>query len=265
MSSVGEIYDEVVEEKVIDEMYVDQDEPDVEKEFMKKAERKWEFTEISLDQIDRKYIWGEREIYRGHPMPVLLSAGTLPMISLRDENFNPQKNIEMTSCQEFYESFQKIYEWLAVHGNDKVEEVKQIEEEDETPEYEIPRAVQGLARLVDDARENLNEIWSPTMFTKKKKMRLLRDKKNQFIRVGADQIAVAMCQHIDSLVKLGHYPKRMFGDYLKHSGSVKEAIGESKITPLLDLILCAEVIMPSQEELIPKKRIDTALPSAGGG
>lgn len=264
MSSVEEIYDEVVEEKVIDQMYLDQDEPDKEKEFIKKAEQKWEFTEIPLDQIDRKYIWGERTVYQGHPCPVLLSAGTIPMISLRDENFNPQINIENTSCQEFYdETFQKIYKWLAEYG-DRVEPQYQEEVEDESEEYEIPRAVQGLAKLVEEARENMNEIWSPTMFTKKKKMRLLRDKKNQFLRSGADQIAVAIVQHINSLVNLGHFPKKMFGDYLKHSASVKEALSETKITPLLDLVLCAEVVMPSQEELIPKKRIDTALPSAGG-
>ncbi len=265
MSSVEEIYDEVVEEKVIDQMYLDPDEPNKEKEFIKKAEPKWELTEIPLDQIDRKYIWGEREVYAGHPMPVLLAAGTLPMISLRDENFNPQVNIENTSCQEFYsESFQKIYKWLADYGDTVQPQYEEKVEEDESEEYEIPRAVQGLAKLVEDARENLNEIWSPTMFTKKKKMRLLRDKKNQFLRSGSDQIAVAIVQHINSLVNLGHFPKTMFGDYLKHLGSVKEALGEAKITPLLDLVLCAEVVMPSQEELIPKKRIDTALPSAGG-
>ncbi len=264
MSSVEEIYDEVIEEKVIDQMYVDQEEPDVEKEFIKKTERKWEFTEIPVDQIDRKYIWGERTVYEGHPCPVLISAGTIPMISLRDENFDPQINIEMTSCQEFWdESFQKIYKWLVEHPNTVEPEIKKVVEE-EAQEFEIPRAVQGLAKLVEDARENLNEIWSPTMFTKKKKMRLLRDKKNQFLKSGADQIAVAIVQHINSLVIMGHYPNKMFGDYLKHSASVKEAFSESKITPLLDLVLCAEVVMPTQEELIPKKRIDTALPSAGG-
>jgi len=57
----------------------------------------------------------------------------------------------------------------------------------------------------------------------------------------------------------------MFGEYLKHSAQVKKDMGEEKIVPLLDLILCAEVVMPSAEELIPKKRIDTALPSAGAG
>jgi len=266
MSSVGEIYDEVVEEKVIDEMYTDQQEPDEEKEFIKKAERKWELTPIPLDQIDRKHIWGERTVYRGHPMPVLLSAGTLPMISLRDADFKPQLNIDNTSCQEFYDkSFQKIYEWLEKYG-DSQEQITEVKpKEEETEEYEVPRAVQGLARLVDEARENLNEIWSPTMFTKKKKMRLLRDKKNQFLNSGADQIAIAIVQHIESLVKLGHYPQLMFGDFLKHSAQVKEEIGVKKIVPLLDLVLCAEVVMPSQEELIPKKRIDTALPSAGGG
>jgi len=265
--SVEEIYDQVVEEKVIDEMYVDQEEVDQEKEFIKKSEPKWELTKIPLDQIDRKKIWGEVTVYEGHPCPVLLSAGSLPMISLRDRDFNHQKDIVMTSCAEFYDdSLQKIYEWLADFGNRVIKPQPKLErEEEETPEYEVPRAVQGLARLVDDARENLNEIWSPTMFTKKKKMRLLRDKKNQFLKRGADQFAQAIVQHINSLIKLGHYPEKMFGLYLIHAAKVKKDFGEDKIVPLLDLILCAEVIMPSQEELVPRKRIDTALPSAGAG
>ncbi len=264
--SVEEVYDQVVEEKVVDEMYSDLEEVDEEKEFIKKIEPKWELRAIPLDEIDRKTIWGETMIYEGHPCPVLLSAGSLPMISLRDADFNPQKDIVMTSCMEYYdETLQKIYQWLADYGKSVQPQVRVEAEEEEQQEYEVPRAVQGLAKLVDDARENLNEIWSPTMFTKKKKMRLLRDKKNQFLRRGADQFAVAMVQHINSLVKLGHYPQSMFGEYLKHSAQVKKDMGEEKIVPLLDLILCAEVVMPSAEELIPKKRIDTALPSAGAG
>jgi len=264
--SVEEVYDTVVEEKVVDEMYTDLEEVDEEKEFIKKTEPKWELREIPLDEIDRTTIWGETMIYEGHPCPVLLSAGSLPMISLRDADFNPQKDIVMTSCMEYYdETLQKIYQWLADYGSKVQPQIKIEKEEEEQQEYEVPRAVQGLAKLVDDARENLNEIWSPTMFTKKKKMRLLRDKKNQFLRRGADQFAVAMVQHINSLVKLGHYPQTMFGEYLKHSAQVKKDMGEEKIVPLLDLILCAEVVMPSAEELIPKKRIDTALPSAGAG
>lgn len=264
--SVEEVYDQVVEEKVVDEMYADLEEVDEEKEFIKKTEPKWELRAIPLDEIDRKTIWGETMIYEGHPCPVLLSAGSLPMISLRDADFNPQKDIVNTSCMEYYDdTLQKIYQWLADYGNKVQPQIKIEKEEEEQQEYEVPRAVQGLAKLVDDARENLNEIWSPTMFTKKKKMRLLRDKKNQFLRRGADQFAVAMVQHINSLVKLGHYPQTMFGEYLKHSAQVKKDMGEEKIVPLLDLILCAEVVMPSAEELIPKKRIDTALPSAGAG
>jgi len=263
--SVEEIYDQVVEEKVIDEMYADQEEPDEEKEFIKKSEPKWELTPIADEDIDRKRIWGEREIYRGHPMPVLLSAGTIPMISMRDADFNIQKNIVNTSCIEFYDPmFQKIYEWLAVN-KDKIETVQEVDEEEKTPEYEVPRAVMGLAKLVEDTRENFNEIWNPTMFTKKKKMRLLRDRKNQFLRSGADQIAIAIVQHINSLIRLGHYPQEMFGTYVQHSTNVRNCNGQDKIIPLLDLVLCAEVVMPSSEELIPKKRIDTALPSAGAG
>lgn len=263
--SVEEIYDQVVEEKVIDEMYTDQEEPDEEKEFIKKSEPKWEFTPIADEDVDRKRIWGEREVYAGHPMPVLLSAGTIPMISMRDADFNIQKNIENPSCIEFYDPmFQKIYEWLAVN-KDKIETVEEEVEDDKTPEYEVPRAVMGLAKLVEDTRENFNEIWNPTMFTKKKKMRLLRDRKNQFLRSGADQVAIAIIQHINSLIRLGHYPQAMFGKYLQHSTEVRNCQGQDKIVPLLDLVLCAEVVMPNSEELIPKKRIDTALPSAGAG
>lgn len=262
--SVAEIYDEVVEEKVIDEMYADQDQVDKEKEFIRKTEPKWELTQIPDEQVDRQIIWGERTIYAGHPCPVLLSAGTLPMISLRDVDFKLQKNIVMTSCVEYYdEALQKIFEWLAQYRDVVQPTFVEEDKSEETPEYEVPRAVQGLARLVDDARENLNEIWSPTMFTKKKKMRLLRDKKNQFLKTGADQMAIAIVQHVNSLIELGHYPKSMFGKYLIHAAKIKNEFGNAKIIPLLDLILCAEVIMPSQEELIPKKRIDTALPSAG--
>jgi len=197
--SVEEVYDTVVEEKVVTEMYTDLDEVDEEKEFIKKSEPKWELTKIPLDQIDRKTIWGEVMVYEGHPCPVLLSAGSLPMISLRDADFNPQKNIVNTSCMEYYdETLQRIYQWLDDNRNKVQPQIKIEKEEVEQQEYEVPRAVQGLAKLVDDARENLNEIWSPTMFTKKKKMRLLRDKKNQFLRRGADQFAVAMVQHIIS-------------------------------------------------------------------
>ncbi len=263
--SVEELYDQVVEEKVVDEMYADPNEVDSEKEFIKKAEPKWELTKIPEEEIDRKYVWKDIEIYQGHPMPVLISAGSLPMISLRDADFNPQKGIVMKCCMEYYdETLQKIYEWLSHYGDKEQTQIQQVEQvEEETEEYEVPRAVMGLAKLVDDARENLNEIWNPTMFTKKKKMRLLRDKKDKFLNVGADQISNAIVQHINSLVKLGHYPQKMFGNYLKDSARVKQEFGASKIIPLLDLILCAEVVMPSQEELIPKKRIDTALPSAG--
>lgn len=264
--SVEELYDQV-EEKVVDEMYADEQQVDEDEEFIKEKESVWKLEKISLDKIDRKKVWGSNEVYTGHPCPVLISAGSLPMIHARDADFKPQKNIVNTSCVEFYdETIQKIYEWLAQYG-DSYHLVKplEVEEEADTPEYEVPRAVMGLAKLVDDARENLNEIWSPTMFTKKKKMRLLRDRKNIFLRSGADQVAIAIVQHINSLVRLGHYPRAMFGDYLKHSTNVKHTDGETKIVPLLDLILCAEVVMPNQEELIPKKRIDTALPSAGAG
>lgn len=262
--SVEEIYDQVVEEKVIDEMYADQDEVDEEKEFIKKAEIKWQLESIPDELVDRRKIWGEVEYYQGHPCPVLLSSGSLPMIALRDADFKVQKNIVMTSCVEFYDpNIQKIYEWLLEYGQEIT--IGDVKSEKEEEEHDVPRAVQGLARLVDDARENLNEMWNPTMFTKKKKMRLLREKKNQFIRAGADQVAIAIVQHIKSLVRDGHFPEYMFGDYLKYAAEVKNTDGDQKIVPLLDLILCAEVVMPSQEELIPKKRIDTALPSAGGG
>jgi hypothetical protein len=266
MSSVDEIYDQVVEEKVIDEMYADQDQVDEEEEFEKQVEQKFQFVEIPVDQIDRRTIWVDNEIYAGHKCPVLVYAGSLPMISMRDANWNIQKDVVMTSCVEFYDqTYQKIYEWLATYGN-KVQKVEPLLQDEETvQEYEVPRAVMGLAKLVEDTRENLNEIWNPTMFTKKKKMRLLRDRTNKFLKTGADQVAIAIVQHINSLVRLGHYPQDMFGDYLKQSANVRNCIGEAKIIPLLDLVLCAEVVMPSQEELIPKKRIDTALPSAGAG
>ena len=267
MSSVEEIYDQVVEEKVIDEMYADETDVDEDEEFTKEKEPVWKLVEIPPEEIDREKIWSTNEIYQGHPCPVLVSAGSLPMIHPRDADFKPQKDIVNTSCVEYYdETIQRIYEWLTQYG-DSYQKTKPLEEEeeDQTPEYEVPRAVMGLAKLVDDARENLNEIWNPTMFTKKKKMRLLRDRKNVFLRAGADQVAIAIVQHINSLIRLGHYPQAMFGEYLKHSANVKHCDGESKIVPLLDLILCAEVVMPNQEELIPKKRIDTALPSAGAG
>lgn len=266
MSSVEEIYDQVVEEKVIDEMYADPNDVDEEKEFENKSDQKFQFTEIPVEDIDRRQVWIAKEHYAGHPCPVLVYNGSLPMIHMRDADWKIQKNIVMTSCVEFYdETLQRIYEWLATYGDTYNQKVEVDEEEEKPPEYEIPRAVIGLAKLVDDARENLNEIWSPTMFTKKKKMRLLRDRKNQFLRAGADQMAIAIVQHINSLVNLGQYPKEMFGKYMIHSATVKNCLGEDKIIPLLDLILCAEVVMPSQEELIPKKRIDTALPSAGAG
>ena len=264
--SVEELYEQT-DEKIVDEMYADEKEVNEDEEFTKEKESVWKLEPIPLDKIDRKKVWSSVEIYAGHPCPVLVSAGSLPMIHPRDADFKPQKNIVNTSCVEYYdETLQKLYEWLAQYG-DSYHQVKPIDEEEEveTPEYQVPRAVMGLAKLVDDARENLNEIWSPTMFTKKKKMRLLRDRKNIFLRGGADQVAIAIVQHINSLIRLGHYPQAMFGDYLKHSMNVKHTDGESKIVPLLDLILCAEVVMPNQEELIPKKRIDTALPSAGAG
>jgi len=263
--SLDQIYDQVVEEKVIDKMYGDENEVDPDEEFIKKAEPKWELQPIKLEDINREKVWEEVTIYAGHPCPVLKYGGSLPMISLRDENFKVQKNIQMTSAQDKLDPvFIKLYEWLYKYADQEVV-IKEEVEEDETPEYDVPRAIQGLARLVDDARENLSEIWSPTMFTKKKKMRLLRDKKNIFLRNGCDQIAKAILQHINALVAQGHFPIHMFGDYIKHCASVKTATGEEKIEPLLDLILCAEVVMPSAEELIPRKRIDTALPSAGGG
>ena len=46
--SVEEVYDTVVEEKVVDEMYADLEEVDEEKEFIKKTEPKWELREIPL-------------------------------------------------------------------------------------------------------------------------------------------------------------------------------------------------------------------------
>ena len=261
--SIDQIYDQVVEEKVTAEMLKDQDEIDPDEEFIKQTERVWELQPISLKDINRNKIWGEVEIYAGHPCPVLKYAGSLPMISLRDKDFKPQKNIVMTSCMEFFsKDFQKIYDWIYKH-KDEEPQIVAIEDEDKTPEYDVPRAIQGLARLVEDARENLSEIWSPTMFTKKKKMRLLRDKRNSFLKSGSDQIAKAILQHINALIGQGHFPKHMFGDYTKHCAAVKNAQGEEKIVPLLDLILCAEVIMPSQEELNPIKRIDNVLPSAG--
>ena len=145
--SVEEVYDTVVEEKVVDEMYTDLEEVDEEKEFIKKTEPKWELREIPLDEIDRTTIWGETMIYEGHPCPVLLSAGSLPMISLRDADFNPQKDIVNTSCMEYYdETLQKIYQWLADYGSKVQPQIKlKQEEETEQQEYEVPRAVQGLA------------------------------------------------------------------------------------------------------------------------
>ena len=167
--SIEQIYDQVVEEKVTAEMLKDQDEIDPDEEFIKQTERVWELQPISLKDINRNKIWGEVEIYAGHPCPVLKYAGSLPMISLRDKDFKPQKNIVMTSCMEFFsKDFQKIYDWIYKHKDEEVQ-IVDIEDEDKTPEYDVPRAIQGLARLVEDARENLSEIWSPTMFTKKKK------------------------------------------------------------------------------------------------
>ena len=261
--SVDQLYDESVEERVLDKIGADTDDVDPDEAFIKQAEPKWELQPIKQEDIRRERIWEERTVYAGHPCPVLVYAGSLPMISLRDANFNIQKNIVMTSAQDKLDPiFQLLYNWIYKHGDDEVVQ-EEIVEEVETPEYDVPRAIQGLARLVDDARENLSEVWSPTMYTKKKKMRLLRDKKNDFLREGSDQIARAILQHIDALVGQGHFPKHMFGDYSKHCASVKNARGKEKIVPLLDLILCAEVVMPSAEELVPRKRIDTALPSAG--
>lgn len=263
--SIEELYDQVAEEKLMDEIGKDNDEIDEEVEFLKKTESKWELQPIDPKDIKREKIWEYIENYAGHPCPVLKYAGSLPMISLRDEHFKPQKNIVMTSCMEFLsEDFQKIFDWIYKHPDDVLETEPEAEE-DKTPEYEVPRAIQGLAKLVDDARENISEIVSPTMFTKKKKMRLLRDKKNLFLRAGADQIGTAIVQHIEALVHQGHFPIHMFGDYSKHCAAIKKAIGEQKIVPLLDLILCAEVVMPSQELLIPRKRISAGLPSAGSG
>lgn len=263
--SLDQLYDEVAEERIIDEMYKDEEEVDEEKEFLKKIEPKWELQPIDKSQINREKVWEYVETYAGHPIPVLKYAGSLPMISLRDGDFKPQKDIVMTSCMEFLsEDFQKLFEWIYKHPDEVMEEVIESEEK-ETPEYQVPRAIQGLAKLVDDARENINEILNPTMYTKKKKMRLLRDKKQLFLIAGANQTANAIVQHVNALVSQGHFPVNMFGKYLKHCSDVKNASGVDKIVPLLDLILCAEVVMPSAEELIPRKRISAGLPSAGSG
>jgi len=264
MATVEELYDEVVEEKLVDQMSADPNEIDEEKEFIKKAELKFELVKISPEQIDRKTVWGEKLIYQGHPMPYLISAGSLPMIHLRDANMKPQKNIVNVSCMEYYDdNLQKLF---IIANSPELVKVEEVEEEEvEEKEYEVPRALQGLAKLVDDARENINEIMNPTYFTKKKKNRLMRDRKIQFLNRGADQMAVAIVQHIDSLVKVGKFPIHMFGDFKKFSAGVTNARSDKKIEPLLDLILCAEVVIPSQEELTPRKRIDTALPNVGAG
>jgi len=88
--SVEELYDQV-DEKIIDEMYADEKEVNEDEEFTKEKEPVWKLEPIPLDKIDRKKVWSSVEVYAGHPIPVLVSAGSLPMIHPRDADFKPQK------------------------------------------------------------------------------------------------------------------------------------------------------------------------------
>ena len=135
------------------------------------------------------------------------------------------------------------------------------EEVEEQRDVQLPRILQGLAELTERYRQNSLDCLDSPMITKRKEMRALERKQKEFMNIKGKQMITSIVQHIEHLIVQGNYPREMFGDFRNYAENWKNTDTYDALQWGMKVVMCAEVIIPSQERLHPIKRISSALPT----
>ena len=172
-------------------------------------------------------------------------------------------SIIMQSAVEIYDHhIQKIYDYFEKAEQDISKLVDDTETDIDPEEFNIPRALQGLADVCDRYRRNMNEYIDPSIFPKKRQMRMMQHKQESFLRDGFKKQVILIEQHIRALIFQGKFPEKMFGQYRKFiRESLLNTNTETALYAGMNLVLCAEIVMPAAEQITPIKRITEAIPS----
>jgi len=163
----------------------------------------------------------------------------------------------------------KLHEWL-IEQNDKEEkerreELTKLDSTQVEPTDKVSRILFGLQELTKKFRENLYNIVDPPILDSRKERRLNKKKIFQFQQKGFKDMISLMEKHMGVLINYGHYDKNVFENFKEcakkalNAENQKDALGFG-----MDVLLCAEAVMPLEEMIIPQKRISEgiATPSA---
>lgn len=217
---------------------------------------------ITLDEIDRKTTWKLVEFF-GRMLPVIVSRGSLPMISINqaDGFYENGGYIYNTSALPAYDkNFIKLLELKIYYeklDQQKYEtEIEDLDREEPQPNEQVTRLVYGLQDQVGRFRDNINGMIDPEHESTRKGRRLQRKKVLAFQQSGYKQQITVISKYIQGLVKFGNYPETMFTEFEEIKKKALQATTEDEAIDFgSELLVCAEFMLPMDEEIVPVKRV----------
>lgn len=155
---------------------------------------------------------------------------------------------------------QYIYEQEKILQENVFDDVDEFSSS-ENDEIAPPRALQGMVELCERYRRNFYMAIDTDYDEKRKRNKITLKKLSEFKLRGHKQIATAVKQHIDALVRQGKIHRFMFENYNHYYKECIEKSGDDALYAGMNLVLCAEVVAPSIEMINPVKRITASLPT----
>lgn len=163
----------------------------------------------------------------------------------------------------------KIHEWLIKQNekeeSDRQEELTEIDSAKLEPSDKVSRILYGLQELTKKFRENMYNIVDPPILDSRKERRLNKKKMFQFQQKGFKDMISLMEKHMQVLITYGHYEKQVFKNFQDCAKKALDAQNQEEALGFgMDVLLCAEAVMPMEEMIMPQRRISEgiATPSA---
>jgi len=172
----------------------------------------------------------------------------------------------IASMGAYTKDFVKLYEVIGYYSRLEEEQDKQelekLEFEQAEPNDKVTRILYGLQQITEKYRQNIMEIIDPPILNSRKERRLQKKKEFRFINGGYREMITMMEKHMTALVEFGKYPQVIFKNFKECAEKAMTAIEDKEAMRFgMDVLLCAEAVLPLEETIIPEKRISEGIAS----
>jgi len=228
---------------------------------------------VSIEEFEQEI---ENETVKQEDTPTqMFSIPLFPPESYRTDDeqlipaISPYQNedvqiFNISALGAFDQNFIRLHEYAILMNEQEEREVKEelqsMDFSEVEPSDKVSRILFGLQEITEKFRDNLYNIIDPEVLSSRKERRLLKKKSFMFQRNGFKDMVKLMEKHMTVLHMYGKYPEETFKNFKECAKKALESDNESDALSFgMDVLLCAEAVMPMEETVVPRKRISEGI------